>query len=312
MIVINGKTYELLQEHKNAWNAEAFKERYSEILERYDYIVGDWGYGQLRLKGFFREASPRASKDSMISGLQDYLQEYCNFGCAYFILERKQSKQAAPPESEARADGADEPTAFGEADGTPSAKEDPGASGEPSPYIAGGKAFSDRRPYSWREHQGPVRQAAVRLAASGGAESERSGETTQSANSRSERGRTGDNQWKQRGERSRGDQRYSGGASEQTVGQRRNDQRDRANVQALPNDSGGQGQEEKSPKQHRKFRGPRHGNRTRGQAGGGPRTEADRPLEGRGGGKAPQGNRGPNDRFQQRQHHKPSSSPSNN
>ncbi len=28
-------------------------ERFSEVLARYDYIVGDWGYEQLRLRGFF-------------------------------------------------------------------------------------------------------------------------------------------------------------------------------------------------------------------------------------------------------------------
>ena len=27
-------------------------ERFSEVLARYDYIVGDWGYEQLRLRGF--------------------------------------------------------------------------------------------------------------------------------------------------------------------------------------------------------------------------------------------------------------------
>ena len=53
MININGATYEIVQEHRDAINEEALKARYSDILSRYDYIVGDWGYGQLRLKGFF-------------------------------------------------------------------------------------------------------------------------------------------------------------------------------------------------------------------------------------------------------------------
>ena len=89
MILINDKVYELTYEHKNGWNADAFKERYSEVLERYDYIVGDWGYSQLRLKGFFKENSSKATKDTNINSLQDYLNEYCNFGCAYFVVERR-------------------------------------------------------------------------------------------------------------------------------------------------------------------------------------------------------------------------------
>lgn len=94
MIHIANKTYELVTDHKNGWNFEVFRDRYSEVLERYDYIVGDWGYNQLRLRGFFKETNPKATKESSIAGLQDYLHEYCNFGCAYFIIEKV--KQQAP------------------------------------------------------------------------------------------------------------------------------------------------------------------------------------------------------------------------
>ncbi|GIQ68417.1 DUF1027 domain-containing protein [Xylanibacillus composti] len=88
MITVGNKTYELIHEHKNGWNQESFRARYSEVLERYDYIVGDWGYNQLRLKGFFRDNHPKASKDALIGTVQDYLNEYCNFGCAYFVLQK--------------------------------------------------------------------------------------------------------------------------------------------------------------------------------------------------------------------------------
>lgn len=95
MIVLTGNhAYTLEHEHKNGWNAELFKERYSEVLERYDYIVGDWGYNQLRLRGFYQEGHPRATKDTAISSLVDYLNEYCNFGCAYFVLRKTEAKSA--------------------------------------------------------------------------------------------------------------------------------------------------------------------------------------------------------------------------
>lgn len=94
MIHITGKTYEVITDHKNGWNAEAFKSRYSDVLDRYDYIIGDWGYSQLRLKGFFRDNNPKSTKDSSIMGMVDYINEYCNFGCAYFVLEKtKEVKQ---------------------------------------------------------------------------------------------------------------------------------------------------------------------------------------------------------------------------
>jgi uncharacterized protein YutD len=87
-IYINGQEYELVSDYRNGWNQEAFRKRYSEILAKYDYIVGDWGYGQLRLKGFFDDHHHRATPETKISFLQEYLNEYCNFGCAYFILKR--------------------------------------------------------------------------------------------------------------------------------------------------------------------------------------------------------------------------------
>ncbi|WP_433944053.1 YutD family protein [Paenibacillus sp. SN-8-1] len=88
MIQVNGKSYEVIQENRNGWDPEAFKQRYSDVLERYDYIIGDWGYNQLRLKGFYRDNHPKVNKDSSISGIMDYINEYCNFGCPYFVLQR--------------------------------------------------------------------------------------------------------------------------------------------------------------------------------------------------------------------------------
>ncbi|MDQ0198868.1 YutD family protein [Neobacillus ginsengisoli] len=88
MIIINNTVYELMQEHRDGFNEEALKARYSDILSRYDYIVGDWGYGQLRLKGFFDDQNQKATFDTKISTLSEYLYEYCNFGCAYFVLKK--------------------------------------------------------------------------------------------------------------------------------------------------------------------------------------------------------------------------------
>lgn len=88
-IELNGIMYECLIDHKNALDKEALVARYSEILQRYDYIVGDWGYNQLRLKGLFEDNHPKATNENKISFLNEYLLEYCNFGCSYFLLKRR-------------------------------------------------------------------------------------------------------------------------------------------------------------------------------------------------------------------------------
>ncbi|WP_430310814.1 YutD family protein [Rummeliibacillus pycnus] len=88
MIIAEQFMYELIDEVKDGFKQEDFNERFSDILSKYDYIVGDWGYGQLRLKGFYEDKNQKASFDTRISTLQDYIYEYCNFGCAYFVLKK--------------------------------------------------------------------------------------------------------------------------------------------------------------------------------------------------------------------------------
>jgi uncharacterized protein YutD len=88
LIEINNISYEIVKDYRDGFNEEAFRARYSDILTRYDYIVGDWGYGQLRLRGFFDDQNQKATFDTKISTLSEYLYEYCNFGCAHFVMQK--------------------------------------------------------------------------------------------------------------------------------------------------------------------------------------------------------------------------------
>lgn len=89
---------DLLLDHKDAFDQTAFGQRFSQIMLKFDYIVGDWGNEQLRLKGFYKDGRSVAS-NLKISRLDDYLLEYCNFGCAYFILGNE-NPQDLPEEKE--------------------------------------------------------------------------------------------------------------------------------------------------------------------------------------------------------------------
>ncbi len=89
MVCINNICYEVLKDEREAFNEEAFRGRFIDVLSRYDYIVGDWGYNQLSAKrGFLMTEIKRQRMMTKISTLQDYLHEYCNFGCAYFCLKK--------------------------------------------------------------------------------------------------------------------------------------------------------------------------------------------------------------------------------
>ena len=88
MIQVNRERYEVVEEKREGFNEEALIGRFSDVLEIYDYIVGDWGHGQLRLRGFYEDQHEKATFDTKISHVADYLYEYCNFGCAYFIVKK--------------------------------------------------------------------------------------------------------------------------------------------------------------------------------------------------------------------------------
>lgn len=88
VLTINGKKYHLVENYDSGFNKDKIEERYNTVLDKYDFIVGDWGYDQLRFKGFYEDKRSESNIDNKISHLEDYLLEYCNFGCAYFVLEK--------------------------------------------------------------------------------------------------------------------------------------------------------------------------------------------------------------------------------
>ena len=85
---IENNYFEVIKDDQKSFNEEQFTSRYSEILDKYDFIVGDFGYEQLRLKGFYHDSNKKSDTNKRFSAIQDYILEYCNFGCKYFVLRR--------------------------------------------------------------------------------------------------------------------------------------------------------------------------------------------------------------------------------
>lgn len=86
-ILVGNHEYTLVQNYHDGFDPERLGQRFESILNKYNYIVGDWGFEQLRLRGFYDDRNHSANRDQTISTLQDYLFEFCNFGCAFFVLE---------------------------------------------------------------------------------------------------------------------------------------------------------------------------------------------------------------------------------
>ena len=56
-IEVEGNKYKIIKDYRDAFDEEAFKERYTSFFEGYDYIVGDIAYSKLRLKGFTKKGN---------------------------------------------------------------------------------------------------------------------------------------------------------------------------------------------------------------------------------------------------------------
>ncbi len=88
-INVEGNTYEIIKDYKNGYNKEELEKKYTDYFENYDYIVGDWAYGKLRLKGFYENSNKKCNEINNIDNLDKYLDKNCAFGCAYFVAKRK-------------------------------------------------------------------------------------------------------------------------------------------------------------------------------------------------------------------------------
>ena len=92
MIEVNNIKYKVIEEYKDGFDEEAFKEKYTEYFEPYDYIIGDWSYGKLRLKGFYHEKNKKVKSINNYKFLDKYLKNNCAVDCKYFILQKERSE----------------------------------------------------------------------------------------------------------------------------------------------------------------------------------------------------------------------------
>jgi uncharacterized protein YutD len=88
MIEIENNKYNLIENYKDGFNLDELKEKYTEYFEPYDYIIGDYSYGKLRLKGFCTKLNKICNKINDIKFKDDYIKNLCSYECRYYILEK--------------------------------------------------------------------------------------------------------------------------------------------------------------------------------------------------------------------------------
>ncbi len=91
-VKINDKEYEIISTSEDAIDIEVLKTKITEYYDNFDYIVGDWAYGKVRLKGFYDSKNPHCKPMNDINRLNEYLENNCAYGCKWFQLKRIDKK----------------------------------------------------------------------------------------------------------------------------------------------------------------------------------------------------------------------------
>lgn len=91
-IVVRNNKYNVIKDYKDALENSNLEEIVTDYYDNFDYIVGDWAYGKLRLKGFYNKNHKFVKEHNNIEKVDDYISNSCAYGCRYFILEKVKNK----------------------------------------------------------------------------------------------------------------------------------------------------------------------------------------------------------------------------
>lgn len=87
-IEINGITYEVIRNDGNCLSKEDLSEKITEYFDEFDYIFGDFSYEKVRLKGYNESTNKKVTKINDIKTLDDYIENYCNYGAKVFLIKK--------------------------------------------------------------------------------------------------------------------------------------------------------------------------------------------------------------------------------
>jgi uncharacterized protein YutD len=89
MIKLNNTEYELIKNYKDSFNLNDIENIFTDYFYDYDYIVGDYSCGKLRLKGFCNPENKLFRELNDKNNIEEYIKKDCAYDCGHYILERK-------------------------------------------------------------------------------------------------------------------------------------------------------------------------------------------------------------------------------
>ncbi len=87
-ITLENEEYEIVQNYKDGFQYKELLEKWTDYFYDYDYIVGDYAYDKLRLKGFCEKQNQKFNSINSKELIKDYIQNDCAYECKYFVLKK--------------------------------------------------------------------------------------------------------------------------------------------------------------------------------------------------------------------------------
>ena len=87
-IKIEDKEFEVIKQYKDGLDLQVLTDKYTEYFDDYDYILGDWAYNKLRLKGFCDPDKDLYNDINSYETIDEYIKNNCAYECRYFIIKR--------------------------------------------------------------------------------------------------------------------------------------------------------------------------------------------------------------------------------
>lgn len=83
--------YKVIKGTEN-FDYEEVKKLFTDYFQDYDYVLGDYSYGKIRLKGFYDSNNKKVKKLNDIKYLDNYIEEYCSKGAKTFLIKKEKNR----------------------------------------------------------------------------------------------------------------------------------------------------------------------------------------------------------------------------
>ena len=87
-VTIDNKEYEVIKNYRDALNIQDLEGKITDYYDTYDYILGDYAYGKVRLKGFNNKKNKNYKPINDYNKINDYIKNCCAYECRYFIIKK--------------------------------------------------------------------------------------------------------------------------------------------------------------------------------------------------------------------------------